>query len=688
MLTTDILSHLQLSRARENINLSTIENFIKTSDVSLQKYVNTLTANLVPTVSEQDIVSAFDNLFFQASNRALVITPLFLALLKLELILKESQQSGTNLFGELTKKLPNVDSLNATFDSISVVFGYVLYRLSKHETELSAKDKEIERLKDELGQSQKLVGELYQKLSTSSDKMVSLNAEVIRLCNELDQIEKKQQTNATVDHNKKEFAFNSLEEKLELASRTPNVPFGNISRKEALGQNVQNKLAKMSAKYISNDIKHRFLRGEGQPKMPEAAEKTEVGSVDNLSLEESLEKQFVDTKKGLDFESPLNRKRSDIDYKSWVTKIVKSNDQQASLFLQLKFKTMADADSKQSIVDAILPHGVELMKNKFGNFLMQRCFEWGYPHQRRALASLIVGKMVELSRDQYACHVVQKAIFHIDEDIKASLVSEFLRSIPDAIVHQYASHVVTAIVQTKWVTAPPAVILYFQRALVNRWHTVALNEHGSLVVQSILDSCTEDERRPIIQEILNYAIPISKGQWGNWVIQHILQYSGSTNDKQTIFDVVNAHLIDLSVSRYGSKVIEKMLKVGTKDQIIALVRKVVSPGEGGLIPLLSIAEDEFGNYVTQYILCHNHNSHRAYCIELLRPLLPRLKNSKYGRRIAGFVEKWGFGQLNCANNIDYFNGIAEDAGTSRYTNCEPVASTAFRSMSPQKFSLT
>jgi mRNA-binding protein PUF3 len=48
------------------------------------------------------------------------------------------------------------------------------------------------------------------------------------------------------------------------------------------------------------------------------------------------------------------------------------------------------------------------MKDLFGNYVMQKLFEYGNQIQKKVLAGAMKGKVVDLSMQAYACRVVQK----------------------------------------------------------------------------------------------------------------------------------------------------------------------------------------------------------------------------------------------------------------------------------------
>lgn len=195
---------------------------------------------------------------------------------------------------------------------------------------------------------------------------------------------------------------------------------------------------------------------------------------------------------------PLNYRRLldrnvTCDWKYIVDKIVCSNDQQASIFLQQKLK-VGTPEQKYDIVEAIVAQAYPLMVNRFGNFLVQRCFEHGTPDQVIKIAQSIRGNTLNLSMDPFGCHVVQKAFDSVPEEYKAIMVHELLRRIPETVIHRYACHVWQKLFELRWSDTPPQIMRYVNEALKGMWHEVALGETGSLVVQNIFENCLEEDK--------------------------------------------------------------------------------------------------------------------------------------------------------------------------------------------------
>lgn len=202
--------------------------------------------------------------------------------------------------------------------------------------------------------------------------------------------------------------------------------------------------------------------------------------------------ETMNTTEPLNYRRLLDRNMS-CNWKYIVDKIVHNNDQQASIFLQQKLK-VSTSEQKHDIVQAIIDQAYPLMVNRFGNFLVQRCFEHGSPEQIIAIARAIRGNTLSLSMDAFGCHVVQKAFDYVPEEYKAIMVHELLRRIPETVIHRYACHVWQKLFELRWRDSPPQIMKYVNEALRGMWHEVALGETGSLVVQNIFENCLEEDK--------------------------------------------------------------------------------------------------------------------------------------------------------------------------------------------------
>jgi hypothetical protein len=79
----------------------------------------------------------------------------------------------------------------------------------------------------------------------------------------------------------------------------------------------------------------------------------------------------------------------------------------------------------------------------------------------------------------------------------------------------------------------------------------------------------------MIQQILPLVRLVYLGQWGNWVIQHLLEH-GTRAEQDHIISVVLQDVVTMSLDQYASKVVEKCVRIATKPQIGLFIAHITS----------------------------------------------------------------------------------------------------------------
>lgn len=86
-----------------------------------------------------------------------------------------------------------------------------------------------------------------------------------------------------------------------------------------------------------------------------------------------------------------------------------SKDQHGSRFLQKELEVV-DSDMIQLVFDEVLPVALNLMIDVYGNYVIQKFFDFGTEEQRFLLALKLQGNAVALALHLYGCRVIQKSL--------------------------------------------------------------------------------------------------------------------------------------------------------------------------------------------------------------------------------------------------------------------------------------
>jgi len=88
-------------------------------------------------------------------------------------------------------------------------------------------------------------------------------------------------------------------------------------------------------------------------------------------------------------------------------------------FIQQKLEH-ASLTEKALIFSEILAAAYGLMMDVFGNYVIQKFFEFGTTEQKQTLAQRVRGHVLALALHMYGCRVIQKALESIPADMQVS----------------------------------------------------------------------------------------------------------------------------------------------------------------------------------------------------------------------------------------------------------------------------
>ncbi|PVG01850.1 ARM repeat-containing protein [Serendipita vermifera] len=331
-------------------------------------------------------------------------------------------------------------------------------------------------------------------------------------------------------------------------------------------------------------------------------------------------------------------------YHVLVYRIVKKSDQQASIFIQQKLKN-ASTEERTRIVNAIVERGQEMMQGRFGNWCVQRCLESPCTRDdRMKIVKCMVGRVVELATNCYGTHVVQKAL-ECEEDIKRIIVGELLANDPAyTLTSKHCSHVWAKVMELSWHEGPaPPIFPVVNRSLRGKWASLACHETGSLVVQTMFENMDDvNDKRVIVDEILENLDDVVKNQWGAFVVQHIIEHGSADVSHRTSLSLIS------NIAAYGThdiavKSILKILK--EKDSVTreAIISKMCEPninnGRNKRPIIVDLALSANGSQIIQAVLPDANKDQRARLYEAVKGHTVTLRGCKTGSRVIWLFDR-------------------------------------------------
>uniref|UniRef100_A0A0N4Z674 PUM-HD domain-containing protein n=1 Tax=Parastrongyloides trichosuri TaxID=131310 RepID=A0A0N4Z674_PARTI len=313
-----------------------------------------------------------------------------------------------------------------------------------------------------------------------------------------------------------------------------------------------------------------------------------------------------------------------------------AQDQHGSRFIQQKLER-ANLKEKQMVFDEVIQHAHKLMTDVFGNYVIQKFFEYGTIDQKMQLTEKIRGNVMDLALQMYGCRVIQKALESVDKTNQLELLKEMKGEVLKCVKDQNGNHVVQKVIEKVHPKDLQFIIDAFTKDKDESVVTLSAHPYGCRVIQRVLEHCTEAQKRPILEQLLDNVETLIIDQYGNYVIQHVMEH-GDQPDKDRIVAQIRGDVLKFARHKFASNVIEKCLTCGGNQQKNQLIIEVC--GDATNTPLLEMMKDPYANYVVQKMLDVADSTQRKRMMLAIKPHIISLRKYNYGKHIITKLEKY------------------------------------------------
>ncbi|XP_044301148.1 pumilio homolog 2 isoform X9 [Varanus komodoensis] len=311
-----------------------------------------------------------------------------------------------------------------------------------------------------------------------------------------------------------------------------------------------------------------------------------------------------------------------------------SRDQHGSRFIQQKLERATPAE-RQMVFSEILQAAYQLMTDVFGNYVIQKFFEFGSIDQKLALATRIRGHVLPLALQMYGCRVIQKALESISPDQQNEMVKELDGHVLKCVKDQNGNHVVQKCIEC----VQPQSLQFIIDAFKGQVFVLSTHPYGCRVIQRILEHCTAEQTLPILEELHQHTEQLVQDQYGNYVIQHVLEH-GRPEDKSKIVTEIRGKVLTLSQHKFASNVVEKCVTHASRAERALLIDEVCCQNDGPHSALYTMMKDQYANYVVQKMIDMAEPAQRKIIMHKIRPHITTLRKYTYGKHILAKLEKY------------------------------------------------
>ena len=304
-------------------------------------------------------------------------------------------------------------------------------------------------------------------------------------------------------------------------------------------------------------------------------------------------------------------------------------DQHGCRYLQKKLEEGIPS-YRDIIFTETFSHFAELMTDPFGNYLCQKMLEYCTDEQRNLIVESVAPDLVGISLNMHGTRAVQKTIDFLSTNRQIhSIIVALSMNVVTLIKDLNGNHVVQKCLNR--LGAEDNQFIY--NAVAAHCVEVATHRHGCCVLQRCIDHASDSQRMQLVQEITYNALTLVQDPFGNYVVQYILDLNDARFSDAVIRQFVGSVCL-LSVQKFSSNVIEKCIRVSEVGLRKQLIEELLNRTR-----LEKLLRDSFANYVVQTSLDYADPVQRMQLVECIKPILPMIRNTPYGKRIQSKLQR-------------------------------------------------
>lgn len=305
-------------------------------------------------------------------------------------------------------------------------------------------------------------------------------------------------------------------------------------------------------------------------------------------------------------------------------------DQHGCRYLQRKLEER-DADTVHVIWLETNSHVIELMTDPFGNYLCQKLLEFCNDEERTVLFQNASKDMVRIALNQHGTRALQKMIEFVSTPQQVQLIIEALRfRVVELIQDLNGNHVIQKCLNK----LTPTDAQFIFDAVGKNCIEVGTHRHGCCVLQRCIDHASGGQKQWLIQCITEHSRILVQDPFGNYVIQYIIDLNEPAFTEPVV-SMFRGCVSQLSRHKFSSNVIEKCLRCAQGISKDMIVEEMLATQE-----IERLLRDSYGNYVVQTALDHATPHMKFRLVESIRPILPQIRATPYGRRIQAKISSY------------------------------------------------
>ena len=299
-----------------------------------------------------------------------------------------------------------------------------------------------------------------------------------------------------------------------------------------------------------------------------------------------------------------------------------SKDQSGCRFLQKKIEEKPELAGK--ILNNALQNIIQIITDPFGNYLIQKLFDYMSEEQICQFIALIQIDIYKICINSYGTRVIQKIIDYLHTELLLKTFLNLIKPIVKQIILDInGSHILIKLIE---INSPIATKVIYGEIAENIV-LISMHKHGCCVLQKCIERAAPKEQHQLFSLLLYHCKELIIDQCGNYIIQFMITLN-IEEINLNVAEQLSDDIENYSKQKYSSNVVEKCLECGT-DQICDKIIKALLAAEC----IVSLLLDKFGNYVVQKALQRADQETQQNILNLIAPHLQKLKNYPFGMKL-------------------------------------------------------
>jgi hypothetical protein len=171
---------------------------------------------------------------------------------------------------------------------------------------------------------------------------------------------------------------------------------------------------------------------------------------------------------------------------------------------------------------------------------------------------------------------------------------------------------------------------------------LVIDNCGCRVIQRLFEQYNIGDLKPLVDQVMKCAGELAINQYGNYVIQNILE-SGPDEDVTRLIRAFTGSFYQFSMHKFASNVIEKCIRRASSAQRQAIFGEIIGePGRWENSRILRMASEQFGNYVIQRIIEFGSELQQTAIYDVVYMNYDDLEEEVYARHVITKLEGQGF----------------------------------------------